>query len=159
MGKKPSQLIQTLINKEGNTCESNKGKSELLFHTTCVAKAACSLDGTLDLHFPIHDDNKLPPGQLPPFPQYITAENVEETIFESSPMKAPGPDRIQNWVWQKVWPMVKNHVVFLFKMIPINGIILAPWKTTKPVMLPKPGKSDYTPPSSYRPIALLNTLS
>jgi len=26
------------------------------------------------------------------------------------------------------------------------------------VMLKKPGKSDYTSPSSYRPIALLNTL-
>lgn len=55
--------------------------------------------------------------------------------------------------------MVKTHVVFLFKMITINGTIPRLWKTAKTVMLPKPGKSDYTSPASYRPIALLNTLS
>lgn len=44
-------------------------------------------------------------------------------------------------------------------MITINGIILQPWKSAKTVILRKPGKADYTNPASYRPIALLKTLS
>ena len=159
MGKSPSQLIQTLIDKQGNTCESNERKADLLLQTTCVATVPCDLSDTLNLTFPIYDGNKLPKEQLPPFLQHITKETVEETLFASSPMKAPGHDRIQNWVWQKVWNLVKNHVIFLFKMITITGIIPNSWKSAKTVMLPKTGKSDYTSPSSYRPMALQNTLS
>ena len=45
--------------------------------------------------------------------------------------------------------MIKNHVVFLFKMVTINGIIPTEWKKARMVTIPKPGKSDYTSPSSY----------
>lgn len=74
-------------------------------------------------------------------------------------MKAPRPDGIQNWVWRSIWPRIGQHVLFLFKMITIHGIIPGEWKTARIVMIPKPGKPDYTSPSAYRPIALLNTLS
>lgn len=55
--------------------------------------------------------------------------------------------------------MVKTHINFLSKMVTMHGIIPSKWKSARTVLLPKPGKSDYTSPSSYRTIALLNTLS
>lgn len=81
------------------------------------------------------------------------------TLNNCPPMKAPGPEGLHNWVWKSVWPAVKAHLLFLFKMIVIHGIIPSDWKSAKTVMLPKPGKDDYTNPGSYRPIALLNTVS
>ncbi|KAG0144811.1 hypothetical protein CROQUDRAFT_8517, partial [Cronartium quercuum f. sp. fusiforme G11] len=71
----------------------------------------------------------------------------------------PGHDGIQNWVWKSIWTVVKRHVLALFQAISIHGLILCDWKKAKTVMIPKPGKPDYTAPSAYWPIALLNTLS
>lgn len=74
-------------------------------------------------------------------------------------MKAPGPDSIQNWVWALSWEVIKNHVFVLFNATTTLGYIPLRWKIAKTVMLAKPGKSDYSQPGAYRPIALLNTLS
>lgn len=80
-------------------------------------------------------------------------------MLSTPPLKAPGADRLQNWVWQQVWPRVKNHVNNLFLQITATGIIPQDWKTARTIMIPKPGKADYTAASAYRPIALIITLS
>lgn len=73
-------------------------------------------------------------------------------------MKAPGPDGLQNWAWMLAWDTIQNHIFVLFNAITKLGYIPKRWKIAKTVMLAKPGKSDYTQPGAYRPIALLNTI-
>lgn len=82
-----------------------------------------------------------------------------ETINNTHPLKSPGPDRIQNWVWALAWDVVTDHVIALFSAITSMGFIPLRWKVARTAMLAKPGKDDYTQLGSYRPIALLNTLA
>lgn len=86
-------------------------------------------------------------------------ESIKAVVLNVPPLKAPGADMLQNWIWQMVWPRVKNHLHSLFLQITATGLIPLAWKRAKTVMIPKPGKSDYASASAYRPIALLLTLS
>lgn len=74
-------------------------------------------------------------------------------------MKAPGPDRTQNWVWTMAWEVLGAQITHLFQGITTLGYIPPRWKLTKTVMLAKPGKEAYNQPGAYRPISLLNTLA
>lgn len=89
----------------------------------------------------------------------FSKSSIKESLLDTHPMKAPGPDRIQNWVWVLAWDVVQDHVLNLFHAITSLGYIPPRWKRAKTTMLAKPGKSDYTHPGAYRPIALLNTLA
>lgn len=74
-------------------------------------------------------------------------------------MKAPGLDSIQNWVGTLAWDVIGKHITALFWAIVTQGVIPPRWKVARTIMLAKPGKDDYTQPSAYRPIALINTLA
>lgn len=65
MGKSPSQLIQTLITKDGKVCESNNEKAHLLFNTTCVATAPCNMEGTVGPELPAARRLKAPERSAP----------------------------------------------------------------------------------------------
>lgn len=144
MGKSPSQLIRTLVYKQGKVCDSNAQKSKRV-HMTCLVKVPCKLEDILGLIFPLYNNTKLPQNQLPQLLQHIKDEKVEETLFNRSLMKASGPNRTQNWALQKVWPFFKQHIVSLFKVITIHSIISNSWKSERTVMLPKPSKSNHRP--------------
>lgn len=156
-GTKPSPLITTLVNKTGKALVTNEDKAEALFHATCVATAACYMGDIPQQAYPRTPDPSAEYFESPlPF---FSVSYIRETINETHPMKAPGPDRIQNWVWALAWDVVKEHVKLLFSAVTSMGFIPQRWKVAKTVMLAKPGKDDYTQPGAYRPIALLNTLA
>lgn len=152
-------MINTLISKTGNVCTKNAQKARVLFDSTCIATAPCRLNSIDPVTYPIPNSALPCSTSLPPLFDTLTPDSVKGTVFDCAPMKAPGPDGIQNWIWHTVWLKVSHHITFLFKMITLHGIIPQDWKTAKMVMLPKPGKPDYTAPGAYRPITLLNTLS
>lgn len=74
-------------------------------------------------------------------------------------MKVPGPDCIQNWDWALAWDVIHLRIEVLFESVISMCFILLRWKVACTAMLAKPGKDDYTQPSAYRPIALLNPLA
>ncbi|KAG0141593.1 hypothetical protein CROQUDRAFT_51466, partial [Cronartium quercuum f. sp. fusiforme G11] len=94
-----------------------------------------------------------------PFLPHLSKENIKTTVSKCPPLKGPGSDKIQNWVWQSIWEQVRVHTQFLFKVITISDLIPMGWEMAVTVMIPKPGKPDYTATSVHCPIALLNTLS
>ena len=68
---------------------------------------------------------------------------------------------LQTGTWrvrQNLWPYISVAVTRTFTASLNLGHYPQRWKTAKIVVLRKPGKADYTVPSSYRPISLLNTL-
>ncbi|KFY95020.1 hypothetical protein V500_02979, partial [Pseudogymnoascus sp. VKM F-4518 (FW-2643)] len=89
----------------------------------------------------------------------LTLQETELAIFQSNPRKAPGPDDISFRVWQELWPVVQNHVLHLYRKSLTIGHLPALWAEAKIVVIPKPGKADYTIPKAYRPISLLRTIS
>lgn len=158
-GRKASSLVSTIITDDGRTCSTNEEKAEALFAATCVATAPCRLDSTNHLNFPLNDSQRPTAETTPPLLSAVTRENIAAIINDSPPKKAPGTDGLQNWVWKLVWDKVKSHVTFLFRCVTVTGFVPQAWKQAVTVMIPKPGKSDYTQASAYRPIALLVTLS
>lgn len=152
-----STLISTLIDKEGKSLVTNEDKAQALFHATCVATAECDM-GDIPLHNHHHQTDDSAEFFESPI-KFFSISSIRETIHNTYPMKAPGPDRIQNWVWSLAWEVVPDHILVLFTSITSMGYIPKRWKVTRTTMLAKPGKGDYTQPGSYRPIALLNTIA
>src|SRR5205807_6036869 len=73
--------------------------------------------------------------------------------------KAPGPDRIPNEALkelkEKIAPGMAKAISWIFR----NGEMPTSLKESTTVVLRKEKKKDYTLPSSYRPIALENTIA
>ena len=83
---------------------------------------------------------------------------LAEAINTSSPRKAPGPNRVGFAVIQrayKVYPDIFNRI---YRTLFSIGYHPKAWRQAIGIILPKPGKEDYTIPKAYRVIALLNCL-
>ena len=89
----------------------------------------------------------------------IREEEVKRAIFSSSPRKAAGPDDIPFRVWQELWPVVGKRIKLLYHKSVLIQHIPRAWAEAKIVIIPKPGKPDYSVPKAYRPISLLRTIS
>lgn len=98
------------------------------------------------------------------YPQQITQDEeiaereILKAISRTKKDKAPGPDDIPNRVVQILVREKTKLIKRLFQACLTHGVQPAHFKTARTVMLKKPGKEDYSNPSAYRPIALLNTL-
>ncbi|KAF8633041.1 hypothetical protein AX14_010780 [Amanita brunnescens Koide BX004] len=78
----------------------------------------------------------------------------------TSNSSAPGPDNVTWHHIKAVFDMegVGEAICLMFNNVCDTGIWPRWFKESVSVIIPKPKKSDYTVPKSYRPIALLNTL-
>lgn len=89
----------------------------------------------------------------------IREEEVRRAIFSSNPRKAAGPDDIPFKVWQEVWPVVGKWVTLLYQRSIALQHVPRTWAEAKIMVIPKPGKPDYSIPKAYRPISLLRIIS
>jgi hypothetical protein len=89
----------------------------------------------------------------------LTKNEVERAIFKSNPDKAPGPDEISFRVWRELWPVVGDHVLWLYNTSLKLQHTPCRWKTARIITLQKPGNADYTIPKAFRPISLLPKIS
>jgi ribonuclease HI len=94
------------------------------------------------------------PVEMPP----ITLEEVERQLQAAKPWKAAGDDGLPAMVWKQTWPVVKHHVLALFRKSLEEGVLPSQWRHAKIIPLKKPGKEDYTIAKAWRPISLLATL-
>jgi endonuclease/exonuclease/phosphatase (EEP) superfamily protein YafD len=98
----------------------------------------------------------VPPEEIPWEP--ITEQEITKTLQRMKKRTAPGEDGIPTLVRFQIWPYISSIVTSIFTASIDLGHYPQRWKAAKIVVLRKPGKSDYTSPSAYRPISLLNTL-
>ena len=81
---------------------------------------------------------------------------IENSIFSSSPKKAPGPDKISFAILQKIYPSIRKELYYLYSILFSIGYHPKKWKESIGVILPKPNKENYSIPKAYRIISLLN---
>jgi len=88
----------------------------------------------------------------------ITMQQIERAINKLAPNKAPGPDDISNAVLKRNAHLLMPYIQKIAQASLDINHFPAPFKNTITIVLRKPSKPDYTKPSSYRPIALENTI-
>lgn len=95
-GTKRSNIISTLIDHQGHQCLSNASKAKTLFRATCVATSECDLSNIIDHPFPRTRNNTSTYLSSPL--SAFSLPFIFDSLNSSHPLKAPGPDNIQNWV-------------------------------------------------------------
>jgi Reverse transcriptase (RNA-dependent DNA polymerase) len=88
----------------------------------------------------------------------ITENEIKEAIGSAAADKAPGPDGIPNRALKEGSSELVKPLTMLFNQCLEIGYCPTHFKESTTIVLRKPGKSDYTEPKAYRPIALLNTI-
>ncbi|MBW0514366.1 hypothetical protein O181_054081 [Austropuccinia psidii MF-1] len=89
----------------------------------------------------------------------LTTDEVRTNIEKLPNKKSPGPDGIPNELIKIACNLIINKLTDLFNNCLTAGHFPTSWKKASTVIIQKANKSDYSDPSAYRPIALLNTLS
>ncbi len=92
-------------------------------------------------------------------PTLVTPDEIKETIRKLPNGKAPGPDSIPNEVLKLIAPTVAENLAQAVTELLQTGNIPSSYKESVTAVIRKERKGDYTLPSSYRPIALENTLA
>jgi ribonuclease HI len=88
-------------------------------------------------------------------PAHIFSERrVGKAIAEFDPLSAAGPDGIRPVMLQKGWSIIGSSLTNIIRSSYVNSLIPLCWKNSTGIFLPKPGKTDYYDPKSYRTITL-----
>lgn len=121
------------------------------------------------IHFPnstrVNEDDdkndqptKLSNRKLKRLKKVISKAAIEKAIKQSKPYKACGEDGIYPIMLQKVQPIISPILQILFlKSFQLKHIPKM-WRIVKVIYIPKPGKSSYEDPKSFRPISLMSTI-
>ena len=90
--------------------------------------------------------------------QDVTISEVERNLKSSSQTSAPGQSGISFRALRWAWEVAPELIHYIVKWSIHLGYHHPSWKSAVMLVLPKPGKPDYTSPRAYRPIQLLECL-
>jgi endonuclease/exonuclease/phosphatase family metal-dependent hydrolase len=83
----------------------------------------------------------------------ITHGEIHACLKDASPSSAPGPSGLSYRFLQWAFAAAPERFIRLYNACLDMGT--HPWKEADVVVIPKPGKPDYSAPKAYRPISLL----
>lgn len=104
-------------------------------------------------------DYEVPANRLLNISSTISAEQIEQAIHRLPNGKAPGPDQIPNEVLKVLAPIIKDDLAQAISKCFASGATPESFRESITVVLRKERKKDYSLPSSYRPIALENSIA
>ena len=81
-------------------------------------------------------------------------DRLDKAIRTFEPDKAAGPDTLKPIIIQKAWSHIKDITRAIMIKNHSSQHIPTLWRSSLGIFLPKPGKSDYNQPKSYRTITL-----
>ena len=88
----------------------------------------------------------------------FTEKEIRDAIISLGRFKAPGPDGIPGVALHCTIDVLMPFWVKLFNSCGRLGYFPEFWKKDVTIVIPKPGKTDYTVPKAHRPISLLSQL-
>lgn len=84
----------------------------------------------------------------------VTVSKIRWAVKSLSPYKSPGPDGIRPICLQQGIEHLLPVMCKLFRASLALGHIPKVWRMSRVVFIPKPGKTRYTDPKSFRPVSL-----
>ena len=88
--------------------------------------------------------------------EWITEVLVRKALLMFKPNKAAGPDELKPIIFKYLPDNAIEALTLIYKACVSLCHTPKRWRETKVIFLPKPGKSTYDIPKSYRPISLSN---
>jgi hypothetical protein len=151
MNKKKGQTLNRIKNADGEETKSDNDTVNQLFQA----------------HFPEHTElvrtsykpTKISAEEIVDSNQeWINKGRIIEAINGFKAKKSPGPDELKPIVLKYLPENVIDYLATLYKACVQTNFTPTKWKDTKVIFIPKPGKTEYDKPKSYRPISLSNYL-
>jgi hypothetical protein len=139
--------VLPLKDREGRFMLDKESQAKLLFEGTSMTNAPIDLS---DVHLDFDC-------RFFSYPKISDAE-VGSAISRLRPRKAAGIDGIANEMLKSLSPSLSPHLSSLYNNLLTRSIFPRSWKCAVTTIIRKHGKTDYTSPSAYRPIALLSTM-
>lgn len=87
----------------------------------------------------------------------FTLDEVKRTIFSSAPEKAPGPDGLPMFFYQRFWNLIKDDILDVFNYFYNGAANLQVINTGWVCLLPK--RKDASSAADYRPISLVHSVA
>lgn len=84
----------------------------------------------------------------------VTVTRLRRAIMSFGPFKAAGSDGIFPALLQHGIDCLAPHMLCIMRGCLVFGYVPKAWRTMRVVFLPKPGKTTYESPNSWRPISL-----
>lgn len=148
LSNQPRQLLGTLRKPDGTFTGSPEEAERLLLET----------------HFPDCEISQLtvwPEGSKSAEEEdwliaheVVTENKTRWAINSFHPFKSAGPDEVFPALLQWGGDTLISLLTIIFRACLAHGYIPKKWREVKVIFIPKPGKSDYSNPRSYRPISL-----
>ena len=90
--------------------------------------------------------------------EIVTEDRIKWAFDTMSPYKSPGEDGIFPALLQKGSKHILHVICQIYRASIACCYIPTAWRVARVTFLPKPGKTDYTGPKSFRPISLTSFL-
>lgn len=126
-----------------------------------------ALEVLLSAHFPGCSSQPVAKEPQPPIPtvrdwdlarKIVSKDRVEWAVKSFKPYKAPGEDGIFPALLQWGLDSLTEPLVRIYRACLALGYIPIPWRKTRVVFIPKPGKESYNVAKAFRPISLMSFL-
>ena len=149
--RKENRSMNTLLKEDGSLTEPG---TETIHRLTSVHFPAAT-EGNKDM---THNSNhKLTTTDIQKaFQDWINEDLVRKTFKRFLPYKAAGSDGLKPSVLQHLPTKAVEAITLVFQDCVALKHTPKLWRDTKVIFLPKPGKTSYGMPKSYRPISLSN---
>lgn len=154
-----SKLHRILSGEENKTLGLVKNPSGIY-----VASLQEAAEFLMDKHFPgstSYHGGRAPetaPRELSETLGWITGKKIKAAFAGFGSHKSPGPDGLKPIVLQHLPDAAIARVSSLYKACLTVGYTPYKWRQSKVIFIPKPGKTDYSLVSSFRPISLTSFL-
>ena len=132
----PKETLDTLCKEHFPDCKDESRQEPISrLRKDTVASASCDLnDVRADL---------------------ISMEKLKVAIASFANIKAPGTDGLPPVVFKNIGPKTLQRLLDIYKACYLLGFLPEKWHDVKVIFIPKPGKTNYALPRSFRPISLM----
>ena len=151
---KERSKLHTLKKPDGTMTEPGQETLDLLFRTHFPASTPLRSVTYKSARFANVQSKSSDINQK--YNHWINLDLLNQAMKKFNKKKSPGPDGIKPIVFEHLPDNFKIQLLFIFKCCVHLQYTPVKWKDTKVIFIPKPGKSDYTLPKSFRPISLSN---